>query len=157
MPPILRPLTDSPLASQIPGLLRAARSVRMTHAAEGRTRYSDFLVGSAFLFADGSVSEGMNVECVDYLGTHAEEAAIVAMYLVRNKRLPVMLVTVGAAPDVREDDAPIIASCGSCRQKIYELLRMDGVDDIDVIVIDPADGQPKLCSIRELLPLSFGF
>lgn len=156
MPPILRPLTDSPLASQIPGLVRVARSVRMTGTSE-RTEYSDFMVGSAILFADGSVSEGMNVECVDYLGTHAEEAAIVAMYLVRNKRLPVMFVTVGAAPDVLEDDAPIIASCGSCRQKIYELLRMDGVNDIDVIVVDPADGQPKLCSIRELLPLSFGF
>lgn len=84
--------------------------------------------------------------------THAEESAFSAM-CASGSVAPVMIVAVGSVGPDRL--APVIPPCGKCRQKIFEWIR--GSDrDIDVIVTDPDDGTLMLCSIRELLPLSFG-
>ncbi len=149
MPPVLRDLNASRYASAIPHMLAEARRVR-SHAY---APYSKFFVGSAVLVATGQVYAGMNVECVDYDGTHAEESAISIMR-ASSFHQPVLIVTVGAQEGTPEP-APVIVSCGKCRQKIRERTLHDGKLDIDMIVPDPRDGTLKLCSIRELLPLAF--
>ena len=152
MPPVLRPESDSPFATHIPTLIHAARSIRVRAYAP----YSNFQVGSAILLADGSISSGVNVEAADFDGTHAEESAISGFFAEPRKRLqaPVMIVAVGARKGSRKDRAPIVSPCGKCRQKIYELV-MGKQRDIDVLLTRPDSGQLTLCSIRELLPLSF--
>lgn len=151
MPPILRQLSDSRYPESIQELIGEARSAR----SRAYARYSGFLVGAAVLTDNGRMFAGVNVEGVDYDVTHAEESALSAMRF-GTSALPSLVVAVGAKLDaVRPQDAPVVEPCGKCRQKIYEWIR--GTDrDIDVIITDPADGQLKLCSIRELLPLSFG-
>lgn len=149
MPPVLRPLTDSPLAAMTGPLIVAAREARMYAYA----RYSNFHVGAAVLI-NGKIFVGSNIEGVDYDVTHAEESAISAMRAAGYGDME-MIVAVGEMSNVPSHQAKIIPPCGKCRQKIYEWIR-ESVRDIDVIVTDPADGQLKLCSIRELLPLSFG-
>ncbi len=118
-------------------------------------RYSGFAVGAAVMTRNGRIFTGVNVEGVDYDVTHAEESAISAMRLATSEP-PSMIVAVGGKADVRPEDAPIIPPCGKCRQKIYEWIIGDPQADIDVIVRNPETGEIVFCSIRELLPLSFG-
>ncbi len=156
MPPILRSLDDSPYAADVSRLIEAAHAVRDRAWA----KYSNFKVGAAVLtYGVREVFVGTNVEAADYDGTHAEESAFSSYVASGSIAAPVMIVAVGAFVDA-EGTAPIVSPCGKCRQKIYEWILRKGATaqtDLDVVVLDPADGQPKLCSIRELLPLSFGF
>jgi len=152
MPPILRSLTDSPYAADVERLIEAARTVRPRAWA----KYSGFNVGAAILtYRSQEIFAGANVEGVDYDVTHAEESAFSAYVASGTIMAPVMIVAVGAPADF-QGPAPIIPPCGKCRQKIYEWVRKRDQSDIDVIVRDPLSGEPRLCSIRELLPLSFG-
>jgi cytidine deaminase len=149
MPPVLRPFITHPLGHRVDDLIVAAREIRPRAYAP----YSGFLVGAAVLTDDGRIHVGVNVECVDYVVTHAEESAFSAMR-ASGSLTPVMIVAVGAKGGF-PSDAPVVSPCGNCRQKIYEWVR--GQDrDIEIVVLDRSDGQIKLCSIREALPLSFG-
>jgi cytidine deaminase len=131
-------------------LIDAARDARTFAYA----RHSEFKVGAAVLI-NGKIFVGCNVEAVDYDVTHAEESAISAMCAGGYADIE-MIVAIGAPRDVPNDQAKIVTPCGKCRQKIYEwILNKHGRLDIDVIVPDPVSGEPRLCSIRELLPLSF--
>lgn len=155
MPALLRPLSVTAFADQARQLIEAAREVRMRAYAP----YSGYLVGAAVLTAGpgAKIYVGVNVEAVDFDVTHAEESAFSAMQAAGvGTWLPDMIVAVGAPKNIGRYDAPIVTPCGKCRQKIYEWVRNTRDRDIDVIVADPATGQPMLCSIRELLPLSFG-
>lgn len=152
MPPILRDLADSRYHDRLLELIEEARAARKRAYA----RYSGFLVGAAVLADNGRIFAGVNVEGVDYDVTHAEESAISAMRFGTSAR-PVAIVAVGAKSDaVRPMDAPVVSPCGKCRQKIYEWILGAPDADIDVIVADPMSGLPRVCSIREILPLSFG-
>ena len=149
MPPLLRPLDDTPYAVDVPRLIEAARTVRGCAWA----RYSRFKVGAAILTYRGQeIFSGVNVEGVDYDVTHAEESAFSAYVASGTIVAPVMIVAVGGH---ELDAGKVISPCGKCRQKIIEWVLRRDQSDIDVIVAD-RDGQLKLCSIRELLPLSFG-
>jgi cytidine deaminase len=148
MPVILRPLDDNPFSKKFDALVAEARKVRKTAHAP----YSGFLVGAALIARDGMIYCGSNIEAVDYDVTHAEESAISIMR-ANGSLLPAVIVAVGMRASTFPV-APIIPPCGKCRQKIHEWL-LGTEHDIDVIVNDPQTLEPRLCSIRELLPLAF--
>ncbi|WKZ28831.1 MAG: cytidine deaminase [Patescibacteria group bacterium] len=149
MPPTLRSVDDSSFAEMVEPLLTAARDARRyAHAP-----YSKFQVGAALLVR-GHIFTGVNIETVDYLVTHAEGSAISAMRAAGYGEMQ-MIVAVGAMHASPPDQAPVVTPCGKCRQDIYEWV-MGTRHDIDVIVPDPVSKELRLCSIRELLPLSFG-
>lgn len=113
--------------------------------------YSNYLVGCAIVTATNKVFTGCNVECVDYDGTHAEEAALAAM-VVAGERNPRLLVVVGGLGDTeRMSSAP---PCGKCRQKIYEFASLNGTEVALVELVD--DDGYRLSQISELLPRAFG-
>lgn len=150
MPPVLRQIETSLFAGRIEELIAVARRARMR--AYGK--YSGFMVGTAVLATNGEIYAGANVECVSHNGMHAEETALSALRMGASSDVrPVLIVTVGAREDA-EGDAPIIQSCGQCRQAIAEWV-LGTTYDVDVIVSATPDGPPVLCSIREYLPLTF--
>lgn len=113
--------------------------------------YSFYRVGAAVRTADGSVFTGCNVECADYLGTHAEESALAAMTMA-GRRDPVIIAVVGAL-DTEEPAFSNAPPCGSCRQKLMEFAQFTGMD-IRIIVTD-ASG-PLYVLLSDLLPDAFG-
>lgn len=88
--------------------------------------YSRYRVSAAIATADGKIYRGCNVECADYDGTHAEEAALAAM-VMDGQRDPVALVVIGAL----DSDTPqfsMASPCGKCRQKLVEFAEFSGRD-----------------------------
>jgi cytidine deaminase len=111
------------------------------------------MVGAAVMSrATGAIYLGANLEGADYLGTHAEEAALSAMNMA-GERVPSFLVCVGSL----EGQEPQIglAPCGNCRQKIWEFSSLSGAET-RVVIRDPRDGRLYLAAIAELLPFAFG-
>lgn len=113
--------------------------------------YSNFLVGCAIMTGTNKIFTGCNVECADYDGTHAEEAALAAM-VVAGERNPHLLIVVGGLGDTEQlSSAP---PCGKCRQKIYEFASLNGVE---VMLVEPVDDDGyRLIQISKLLPRAFG-
>lgn len=112
--------------------------------------YSNFLVGCA-IFAEDHIYSGCNVECVDYDGTHAEEAALAAMVADGVYR-PLLIVVVGGLREAVDLSAG--APCGKCRQKLYEFVSLnDG--EFKFVDLVGADSY-RLIDISKLLPRAFG-
>ena len=114
--------------------------------------YSNFRVGAGLLTKDGSLFGGCNVECADYLGTHAEESALSAMVMAGG-RDPEYLVVVGAldSDDPQFNSAP---PCGGCRQKLWEFAE-DSNNDLNIIVGWDDDGYEYVL-LSDVLPDPFG-
>lgn len=112
--------------------------------------YSNFLVGCA-IFADNHIYSGCNVECADYDGTHAEEAALADMVKHDVYRPRLVVVVGGLRKAVDLSAAP---PCGKCRQKLYEFasLNNDEFMFVDLAGIDSY----RLIDISKLLPRAFG-
>ena len=107
--------------------------------------YSNFKVGAAILFKDGSYIQGCNVENASYgLCNCAERTALFKMISDGYKKDDVLAFCI-----VGKTEEPI-SPCGACRQVMSELLPLDCR-----IVLANLDGKTKLTSIRELLPYSF--
>jgi cytidine deaminase len=124
-------------------LVEAARAA----AGGAYAPYSNFAVGAALRFADGSVVTGANVENASYgLALCAETvAAGKAMSDGRRGGLVAVAVTgPGADP---------ITPCGRCRQVLNELAALGGTDP-DVLCVGPADVRRIKLSV--LLPDAFG-
>lgn len=112
--------------------------------------YSNYLVGCA-IYAANHIYSGCNVECADYDGTHAEEAALAAMVAdgVYNPRL---IVVVGGLRDA--ENLSMAPPCGKCRQKIYEFASLNGNE---VALVEAADDDGyRLVKMSKLLPRAFG-
>ena len=124
-------------------LIAAAR----TAAAQSYSPYSNFPVGAALLFDDGSVVTGTNIENASYgLGLCAETVAVgKAMAEGRRGGLEAVAVT-GPGEDV-------LTPCGRCRQVLNELAQLGGTDP-EVLCV----GANEVRSVRlsELLPHAFG-
>ena len=108
--------------------------------------YSGYRVGVALLAESGNVYEGVNVEVVDYLATHAEQSAIAQAvangeYKANNRKF---IEAIAVAHDDRS------APCGSCRQKILE-----HCDDALVLVVSPIGEIRGITSAASLLPFGF--
>lgn len=124
-------------------LIAAARA-----AARGAyAPYSNFHVGAALLFADGSVTTGANVENASYGLALCAETVAVAKAMTAGIRGGLDMVAVtgpGADP---------ITPCGRCRQVLNELAALGGTDPM-VLCVGPSE--VRRARLSELLPLAFG-
>jgi cytidine deaminase len=121
-------------------LIAAAREA----AAGAYAPYSNFPVGAALAFADGTIVTGANVENASYgLGLCAETVAAAKAMSggIRGGLVAVAVVGPGAA----------ITPCGRCRQVLSELAQLGRTDP----TVWCGDDGPEL-GLSQLLPHAFG-
>lgn len=116
--------------------------------------YSKYQVGAAILAASGRIYVGCNVECADYDGTHAEEAALAAM-VAAGERTPLAVLVYGGLEDaiVTPQDART-PPCGKCRQKLLEFASLSGYDLGVARWNEPIDEGDTYDLFFELVPIS---
>ena len=128
-------------------LLQAATAVRERAYAP----YSNFHVGAALGFADGSVVTGANVENASYgLALCAETSAVAkAMNLGARGGLLGVAVIGG----MNGEPGPVVTPCGRCRQVLNELAQLGGTDPLIWSL-----GADEVLELRlsDLLPHAFG-
>lgn len=124
-------------------LIAAARDA----ARHSYSPYSNFAVGAALRFADGSVVTGTNVENASYGLALCAETVAVANAMADGARGGLEAVAViGPGADV-------IMPCGRCRQVLNELAQLGGTDP-EVLCVGP--GEVRRMKLSELLPHAFG-
>lgn len=128
-------------------LIAAAR----TAAEKSYSPYSDYAVGAALRFSDGTIVTGTNVENASYgLGLCAETVAVAkAMGDGIRGGLEAVAVT---GPADKGDGAPI-TPCGRCRQVLNELAALGRTDPIILCV---GASEVRETSLSKLLPDAFG-
>ena len=130
-------------------LIDAARAA----AAGAYAPYSNFHVGAALAFADGSVITGANVENASYGLTLCAETVAVGKALSQDWRgsLEAVAVVGGKAGAVGSGDP--VTPCGRCRQMLNELAAL-GSSDPTVWCV----GETEVIELRlsDLLPRAFG-
>jgi len=119
--------------------------------------YSQFRVGAALGFADGSTVSGANVENASYgLSLCAETAAVAAAMNggARGGLAAIAVVGGRTGPDgeMQPGEAPVMP-CGRCRQVLSELALLGGTDPVVWCV-----SAEEVLEVRlsELLPHAFG-
>ncbi len=128
-------------------LIAAARAA----ATRAYAPYSNFHVGAALAFADGSIVTGANVENASYGLTLCAETSAVAQAMNTGARGGLLAVAViggmnGAA-------GPVVTPCGRCRQVLNELAQLGGTDPVIWCV---GEGEVLELKLSELLPHAFG-
>ncbi len=109
--------------------------------------YSNFQVGAALQFADGSVVTGCNVENASYGMTLCAETVAVAKAMADGKRGGLTAVAVVGSGE------EMITPCGRCRQVLYELAGLGGTDPvIHCVGVDVTQD----VTLSALLPAAFG-
>lgn len=124
-------------------LIAAARKA----AENSYSPYSNFAVGSALRFADGSVVTGTNVENASYgLALCAETVAVSRAMAdgIRGGLEAVAVTGPGEAP---------ITPCGRCRQVLNELAQLGGTDPL-ILCVGP--DETRRVKLSDLLPDAFG-
>jgi cytidine deaminase len=124
-------------------LVAAARGA----AAQSYSPYSNFPVGAALRFVDGSVVTGTNIENASYgLALCAETVAVAKAMAegVRGGLEAIAVVGPGSEP---------ITPCGRCRQVLNELAALGGTDP-EVLCVGPND--VRRTTLSALLPQAFG-
>ena len=109
--------------------------------------YSNFAVGAALLFADGSVVTGANVENASYGLALCAETVAVGKAMADGARGGLLKVAV-TGPGVEP-----ITPCGRCRQILNELAQL-GRTDPEVLCVGPSE--VRTVRLSELLPHAFG-
>ncbi len=110
--------------------------------AQAHAPYSDFAVGAAVMYDDGSIELGCNVENASFGATMCAERTAINAGVVRGKtNLTAICVT--------NMTDTMITPCGICRQVIWEFSK-----DAPVICSNK-DGAYKILTIAELLPHAF--
>ncbi|MFM5924632.1 MAG: cytidine deaminase [Novosphingobium sp.] len=130
-------------------LIEAARDA----AARAYAPYSNFHVGAALGFADGSVVTGANVENASYGLTLCAETVAVGKVLSEDwrGRLDAVAVIGGKAGAVGTGDP--VTPCGRCRQVLHEVAALGGSDPTIWCV---GDGAVHEVLLSDLLPRAFG-
>lgn len=128
-------------------LIAAARAA----AEQAYAPYSEFHVGAALAFADGSVVTGSNVENASYGLSLCAETVAAASAMNAGARGGLVAVAViggkaGAQPAT-------VTPCGRCRQVLNELAQLGGTDPVIWCA-----GREEVLELRlsELLPHAFG-
>ena len=124
-------------------LITAARDA----AEHSYSPYSQFAVGAALRFADGSVVTGTNIENASYgLALCAETVAVSKAMAdgVRGGLEAVAVTGPGATP---------ITPCGRCRQVLNELAQLGGTDP-EILCVGP--DSVRRVQLSQLLPDAFG-
>lgn len=149
-------------------------------AMEARSRayapYSHYMVGAALLCADGTVSQGCNIENASYGATVCAERTALFAAVAQGKRCFTALALVSgpaAEPAANADGAgdpaqrmepkgtaerrenerlPWPSPCGICRQTLREF-----VDPAQFrIILARSASEYRVVTLEELLPESFG-
>ena len=113
--------------------------------------YSDYAVGAALRFADGSVVTGTNIENASYGLALCAETVAVAKAMADGVRGGLVAVAV-VGPQDKGGGAPI-TPCGRCRQVLNELAQLGGTDP-EVLCV--GEGEVRRVQLSELLPHAFG-
>ena len=124
-------------------LIAAAREA----AGNSYSPYSNFAVGSALRFYDGSVVTGTNIENASYGLALCAETVAVSKAMADGVRGGLETVAVTGP-----GDAPI-TPCGRCRQVLNELAQLGGTDPL-VLCVGPEE--VRRVRLSELLPDAFG-
>lgn len=124
-------------------LIQAARAA----ALQSYSPYSNFAVGAALRFADGTVVTGTNIENASYGLALCAETVAVAQAMASGVRggLEAVAVTGPAAEP--------ITPCGRCRQVLNELAQLGGTDPVVLCV---GASEVRRIRLSELLPHAFG-
>jgi cytidine deaminase len=130
-------------------LIAAARDA----ATRAYAPYSNFHVGAALGFADGSVVTGANVENASYGLTLCAETVAVGKALSEDwhGRLEAVAVIGGKAGGVGAGDP--VTPCGRCRQVLNEVAALG---DNDPTVWCVGDAEVLELRLSDLLPRAFG-
>ena len=128
-------------------LIAAAREA----ALQSYSPYSDYAVGAALRFADGSVVTGTNIENASYGLALCAETVAVAKAMADGVRGGLVAVVV-VGPEGKGDGAPI-TPCGRCRQVLSELAQLGGTDP-EVLCV--GEDEVRRVQLSELLPHAFG-
>ena len=128
-------------------LIAAARKA----ALHAYAPYSDYQVGAALLFEDGSVITGSNVENASYGLALCAETVAVSRAFGEGRRGGLTAVAV-IGPEDKGDGAPI-TPCGRCRQVLNELAQLGGTDPLILCV---GSIEVRRVRLSELLPHAFG-
>jgi cytidine deaminase len=130
-------------------LIAAARMA----AAGAYAPYSNFHVGAALGFADGSVVTGANVENASYGLTLCAETVAVGKALSEGWRgaLEAVAVIGGKAGAVGTGDP--VTPCGRCRQMLNEVAALGASDPV---VWCAGDTEVLELQLSDLLPHAFG-
>jgi len=130
---------ERPVDSRTVTLLRERAFAAMERAY---APYSKFRVGAALLAADGSVTEGCNVENAAYpAGICAERSAVSAAIARGNRSFEAVVI----ATEAEEPTPP----CGICRQVMEEF------SPHLVVVAFTRGGREARWTLDELLPKAF--
>ena len=128
-------------------LIDAARAA----ATQAYAPYSDYQVGAALLFDDGSVITGSNVENASYGLALCAETVAVSRAFGEGRRGGLVAVAV-IGPSDKGDGAPI-TPCGRCRQVLNELASLGGTDPMILCV---GQNEVRRVTLSALLPHAFG-
>jgi len=131
--------------SDLPGDARTVALLReRAFAAMERAYapYSNFRVGAAVLSADGSVSEGCNVENASFPAGMCAERSAVSAAVARGSR---GFVAIAIATEAEEPTPP----CGMCRQVLEEF------SPSLIVMSFTRDGGEARWTLDELLPRAF--
>lgn len=122
-------------------LLRAAQDV-LKHSY---TPYSNFPVGCAVLYKDGTVITGVNVENVSFGATNcAERTALFTGVTQGYHKDDVVMLAVAGKTDY------FLPPCSICRQVLVELCPLD-----TPVYLSNAAGDLYETSVRQLVPMAF--
>lgn len=124
-------------------LIAAARAA----AGHAYAPYSNFHVGAALRFADGSIVTGTNIENASYGLSLCAETVAVARALGEGRRGGLVEVAVTGSGD------GTVTPCGRCRQVLHELADLGGTDPL-ILCCGPAEVREMRLS--DLLPEAFG-
>ena len=109
--------------------------------------YSGFTVGAALLGKSGKIYSGCNIESASYSPTNCAERTAFFKAISEGERDFVKIAIVGGKALNFSD---YCAPCGVCRQVMSEFC--DGNFEI---ILAKNDGEFKVLTLNELLPLSF--
>lgn len=124
-------------------LIAAARDA----ARHSYSPYSNFAVGAALRFADGTIVTGTNVENASYGLALCAETVAVSKAMADGARGGLESVAVTGP------GADVITPCGRCRQVLSELAQLGGTDP-EVLCVGA--GEVRRMKLSELLPHAFG-
>ena len=124
-------------------LIAAAREA----ARHSYSPYSNFAVGAALRFADGSVVTGANIENASYGLALCAETVAVGKAMADGVRGGLVAVAVTGPADEP------ITPCGRCRQVLNELAQLGGTDP-EVLCV--GQDEVRRARLSELLPHAFG-
>ncbi len=128
-------------------LVAAAREA----AEHSYSPYSNYSVGAALLFDDGTVVTGTNVENASYGLALCAETIAVSKAMADGRRGGLIAAAV-TGPHDSGDGLPI-TPCGRCRQVLNELAQLGGTDP-EILCVG-AD-EIRRVALSQLLPHAFG-